>query len=193
MTTRDSLPVPELDLPRRPKASAPSPERAEPELELDLAPGPKAQGPAPSALRFCDVCSSSVARYAYECPCCGQSLGAELPAAPTGAIVVAPKTALEREIDPYTGRWSPLPSQRASYAPPPAPARGGFWDSIALAPMGLWTRVIGYSLFMLVVGFLVFPCRMRGIWALGLLACALVGAVGAVNRARADADARPRA
>ncbi len=191
MRTHAPLPVPELDLPRRPKASAPAPEREEPELELDLPPRGVVAGAAPSALRFCDVCSASVARYAHDCPCCGQSLGGELPAAPTGAIVVAPRSALDREIDPLTGRWAPLPSERASFAPPAARPQEGFWDSVALAPMGLWTRVIAYSLVMLFVGFLLFPCRMHGWWVLGLLGCALVGAVGAVNRARADA--RPRA
>lgn len=189
MSTRETPSVPELDLPRRSprppvKDSASS---AEPVIELDLEPGATLHDSRPAPLRYCDVCGASVARYAVECPVCAAELGAEIPKAPTGAIVIAPKTALEQAIDPLTGRWAPLPSER-----PLVPASRdsgeprGFWDEIALAPMGLWTRVIAYSIAMLLIGLIIFPCRATGWWAVGLLACAGVGVVGAVNRARAD-------
>jgi len=189
MSALESPSVPDLDLPARsPKArgdgEAPS---TEPVIELDLEPGASLHESRPAPLRYCDVCGASVARYALECPVCDAGLGAEVPSAPTGALVVAPKTALERAIDPLTGRWAPLPSERPLVpAARDAGERRSLWDEIALAPMGLWTRVIAYSIAMLLVGLILFPCRATGWWTLGLLACVVVGVVVAINRARAD-------
>jgi hypothetical protein len=192
MRDSDRFQVPELDLPKRPRARIVDLPSA-PELAIELAVQPgTSRDSRPSPLRYCAVCGQAIERYAAECHVCGAPSEMVDAAAPTGAHVEPPKTALERAIDPLTGRWAPLPSERPLLPPSSAsraPARG-FWDTMALAPMGLWLRIAIYSFVALVVCFILFPCRMHGSWVLGILVCIALGVVGAINRARADAEVR---